>query len=187
LFQDVFIHKTAEVSEKAIIGKGTKIWNLTQVRENASIGENCILSKNVYVDFEVKIGNGVKLQNNVNVYHGVELEDDVFIGPSATFSNDMYPRAFISDFEVTKTSVKKGASIGANTTIVCGTVIGRYAMIGSGSVVTKDVKDYNLVVGNPGRVIGYVCKCGRRLDENLHCPVCSIKYRKNEDGSLSKI
>jgi len=187
LFEDVFIHKTAEVSDKAQIGKGTKIWNLAQVRENASIGENCILSKNVYVDFDVKIGNGVKLQNNVNVYHGVELEDDVFIGPSATFTNDMYPRAFISDFEVSKTTVKKGASIGANATIVCGKVIGRYAMVGSGSVITKDVKDFNLVVGNPGRVIGYVCKCGCRLDESLQCPVCNMKYINNEDGSLSEI
>lgn len=185
MFEDVFIHKTAEVSENANIGKGTKIWNLAQVRENTIIGENCIISKNVYVDFDVKIGSGVKLQNNVNVYHGVELEDDVFIGPSATFTNDMYPRAFVSDFEVSKTIVKKGASIGANATIVCGTVIGKYAMIGSGSVITKDVKDYNLVVGNPGRVVGYVCKCGRRLDENLHCPTCNKEYIKNADGSLS--
>jgi len=170
---DVFIHKTAEVSDKASIGAGTKVWNLAQIRENAVVGENCIISKNVYIDFDVKIGNGVKLQNNVNVYHGVEIEDDVFVGPSATFTNDMYPRAFINDFELYKTLVKKGASIGANCTIVCGITIGEYAMIGSGSVVTKDVGDYCLVVGNPARVIGVVCKCGRRLSsEDSACENC---------------
>jgi len=181
---NIFIHETAEVSDKAVIGKGTKVWNLAQVRENAVIGENCVISKNVYVDFNVKIGNGVKLQNNVNVYHGVELEDDVFIGPSATFTNDIYPRAFNSDFEVVKTLVKKGASIGANTTIVCGTIIGEYAMVGSGSVITKDVKSYNLVVGNPGRVIGYVCKCGKRLNDSLYCSACKLKYSTNTDGDI---
>jgi len=185
LADGIFIHETAEVSDKAVVGAGTKIWNLAQVREDAVIGEKCILSKNVYVDFGVKIGNGVKLQNNVNVYHGVEIEDDVFIGPSATFTNDMFPRAFISDFELTRTLVKKGASVGANSTIVCGVTINEYAMVGAGSVVTKDVVSHGLVVGNPARMIGYVCKCGRRLSDDLVCANCGVNYKKSENGSLS--
>jgi len=182
--KDVFIHETADVSDKAVIGNGTKVWNSAQVRENVNIGNNCILSKNVYVDFDVKIGDRVKLQNNVNVYHGVIIEDDVFVGPSATFTNDMFPRAFIGDFELVETLVKKGASIGANSTIVCGITIGEYSMIGAGSVVTKDVKNYNLVVGNPGRVIGFVCVCGRRLNDDLVCSNCGKKYSDSGDGTI---
>ena len=182
--ENVFIHETADVSDEAVIGNGTKIWSSVQVRENVNIGDNCILGKNVYVDFDVKIGNRVKLQNNVNVYHGVVIEDDVFVGPSATFTNDMFPRAFIGDFELFETLVKKGASIGANSTIVCGITIGEYAMIGAGSVVTKDVKSYNLVVGNPGRVIGFVCICGRRLSDDLACSHCNKKYSDNGEGTI---
>jgi len=163
LGDSVFVHGTADVSERAAIGAGTKIWNLAQVRENAMIGDNCIIGKNVYVDCDVRIGNGVKLQNNVNVYRGVEIEDDVFVGPSATFTNDMFPRAFINDFDLVRTLVKKGASIGANATIICGVTIGEYAMVGAGSVVTKDVPPYALVVGNPARNIGKVCRCGQRI------------------------
>ena len=172
----VFIHHTAEVSENANIGEGTKIWNLAQVRGNCVIGENCIISKNVYIDTQVEIGNNVKVQNNVNVYHGVKIEDDVFLGPSMTFTNDLYPRAFNTDWEITETLVKKGASIGANVTVVCGVTIGEYAMIGSGSVVTKDVPKHALVVGNPARQIGRVCKCGFKLDENGICTKCGEKY-----------
>lgn len=170
----IFIHPTAEVSDQAKIGDGTKIWNLAQVREDSVIGENCIISKNVYIDTKAVLGNRVKVQNNVNVYHGVEVEDDVFLGPSMTFTNDFYPRAFNEDWEITNTYVKKGASIGANATIVCGVTIGEYAMVGSGSVVTKDVPAYALVVGNPAKQIGWVCKCGRRL-EGKFCPVCGYK------------
>lgn len=170
-----FAHNTAEISENANIGNNTKIWNLAQVRENAVIGENCIISKNVYIDEGVKIGNNVKIQNNVNVYHGVIIEDDVFCGPSMTFTNDLFPRAFNKDWKVTNTLVKKGASIGANSTIVCGVTIGEYALIGSGSVVTKDVKPYSLVVGNPAKHIGYVCKCGNKLDNNMICSNCGKK------------
>lgn len=168
-----FIHPTAEVSEGAKIGDGTKIWNLAQVREGSVIGENCIISKNVYIDAEAVLGNRVKVQNNVNVYHGVEVEDDVFLGPSMTFTNDFYPRAFNEDWEITRTHVKKGASIGANATVVCGVTIGEYAMVGSGSVVTKDVPAYALVAGNPARQIGRVCRCGRRLDGDV-CPKCGL-------------
>ena len=172
----VFIHPTAEVSEKANIGDGTKIWNLAQVREDCVIGENCIISKNVYVDTKVVLGNRVKVQNNVNIYHGVEVEDDVFLGPSMTFTNDFYPRAFNADWKITNTYVKRRASIGANATIVCGNTIGEYAMIGSGSVVTKDVPAYALVVGNPAKQIGWVCECGHKLDENCVCPECHKEY-----------
>ena len=161
----VFIHATAEVSEHAEIGDSTKIWNFAQVRENAKIGINCIISKNAYIDTGVQIGNNVKIQNNVNVYNGVIVEDDVFLGPSMTFTNDKNPRAVNPDWKITKTLVKKGASIGANATIVCGVTIGEYAMVGAGAVVTKDVLPHTLVVGNPAKKIGFVCKCGERVKE----------------------
>lgn len=170
--KEVYIHPTAEVSEKSVIGEGTKIWNQAQVRENTSIGTNCIISKNVYVDSGVILGNNVKVQNNVNIYHGVTVDDDVFLGPSMTFTNDFYPRAFSEEWEVYKTKVEKGASIGANATIVCGLTIGEYAMVGAGSVVTKDVPPHTLVVGNPARQIGLVCKCGYKLDEDNRCSRC---------------
>lgn len=179
--KNYFVHSTAEVSEQAKIGENTKIWNLVQVRENAHIGSNCILSKNVYIDANVIIGNNVKIQNNVNVYHGVIVEDDVFLGPSMTFANDMYPRAFNKDWKITNTLVKKGASIGANATIRCGVTIGQYSMVGSGSVVTKNVNPYELVVGNPAHFIGYVCYCGMKLEETLKCPACGKIYKKEND------
>ncbi len=174
--KDMYIHPTAEVSEKAVIGEGTKIWNQVQIRENAHIGKNCIISKNVYIDSDVSLGDNVKVQNNVNVYHGVIIEDDVFLGPSMTFTNDFYPRAFSEEWEVYKTVVKKGASIGANATIVCGITIGEYAMVGAGSVVTKDVPPHALVVGNPAKRVGTVCKCGYKLDRNGHCAQCGSTF-----------
>jgi acetyltransferase-like isoleucine patch superfamily enzyme len=170
--QDVFIHATADVSADARIGSGTKIWNGAQVREHAQIGKSCIISKNAYIDTEAVLGDRVKVQNNVNVYHGVEVEDDVFLGPSMTFTNDMFPRAFNQDWKITGTRVKKGASIGANATIVCGVTVGEYAMVGAGSVVTKDVAPYALVVGNPARPIGHVCKCGNRAEKSQPCEAC---------------
>lgn len=175
----IFKHPTAEVSEQAIIGDGTKIWNLAQVREKSVIGKNCIISKNVYIDTMAVIGNNVKIQNNVNVYHGVTVEDDVFLGPSMTFTNDMYPRAFNDEWQISETRVMKGASIGANATIVCGVTIGEYATIGSGSVVTKNVPAYALVVGNPAKQIGWVCKCGFKLDKDGTCTKCKKKYLIN--------
>lgn len=171
-----YIHETAEVSKEAVVGDGTKIWNQAQVRERATIGNDCIISKNVYIDVDVVIGDRVKIQNNVNVYHGVTVEEDVFLGPSMTFTNDMYPRAFNEDWEVSKTLVKKGASIGANSTVICGTVIGRYSMIGAGSVVKDDVPDFALVVGNPAKRMDYVCICGRRLRGGTVCGSCKRKY-----------
>lgn len=164
--RNLFIHPTADVDSKADIGRNTKIWNNAQVREGAVVGEDCIIGKNTYIDTQVHIGDRVKIQNNVNVYKGVILEDDTFVGPSATFTNDMFPRAFSKDWEVHPTLVKKGASIGANATIRCGVVIGEYAMIGCGSVVTKDVPDYALVVGNPARQIGRVDKDGNKASES---------------------
>ncbi|MCD6429546.1 N-acetyltransferase [bacterium] len=159
----VFIHPTAVVESKKI-DDGTKIWHFAHIREDAVVGKNCIIGKGVYIDTDVRIGNNCKIQNFVSVYRGVEIEDDVFVGPSATFTNDMIPRAFIwSDEKIVKTFVKKGASIGANATIVCGNTIGKYAMVGAGSVVTKDVPDFGLVYGNPATLRGFVCECGKKL------------------------
>ncbi|WP_232699710.1 acyltransferase [Brevibacillus daliensis] len=169
--EQVFIHITADVSDKAQLGAGTKVWNQAQIRENAQIGENCIISKDVYIDHGVTIGNNVKIQNGVSIYHGVEIQDDVFLGPHMTFTNDLFPRAFSKEWEVVKTTVERGASIGANATIVCGITIGKYAMVGAGAVVIRDVGDYELVVGNPARVIGMVCVCGGRVS-NGHCTAC---------------
>lgn len=181
----IFIHETAEVSDGAKIGKESRIWNLAQIREEAEIGEGCIISKNVYIDKGVRIGNYVKIQNNVNVYHGVTIEDDVFLGPSMTFTNDMFPRAFCEDWEVSETRVRKGASIGANAVIVCGNEVGEYAMVGAGSVVTKDVPDFALVAGNPAEQLGWVCKCGRRLNDSYVCETCGSRYCL--DGDTLKV
>lgn len=182
---NVFIHPTAEVSESAVIGDGTKIWNQAQVRNDTVIGENCIISKNVYIDEHVKLGDRVKVQNNVNVYHGVIVEDDVFLGPSMTFTNDMFPRAFNPDWKISETLVKKGASIGANSTIRCGITINEYAMIGCGSTVTKDVPAYALLVGNPAKRIAWVCKCGQKLEKDLRCPACGRSYELS-DGIMKE-
>ena len=168
----IFIHDKANVSQNAIIGEGTKVWINSQIRENSRIGENCIISKDTYIDENVSIGDRVKIQNGVSVYNGVTIEDDVLVGPNAVFTNDLFPRAFNTDWKITKTVIKKGASIGANSTIICGVTIGEYAVIGAGSVVTKDVASYSLVVGNPAKHIGYVCKCGNRLTENYKCIKC---------------
>lgn len=172
---DIFIHSSAHVSDKAQIGSGSKIWINSQIREGAVIGENCIISKDTYIDTGVSIGSGVKIQNGVSVYHGVTIEDDVFVGPNAVFTNDYVPRAFNADWKITETLIKKGASIGANATVVCGNTVGEYALVAAGSVVVRDVPAHGLVVGNPARLIGYVCKCGQRLDKSNVCPQCKIK------------
>ncbi|MDD4564886.1 MAG: acyltransferase [Eubacteriales bacterium] len=176
---EYFIHPSAIVEEPVCIGKGTKIWVNSQIRKGVRIGDNCIISKDTYIDEGVTIGNNCKIQNGVSIYHGVTIEDKVFIGPNAAFTNDMYPRAFSVEWEITDTLIKEGASIGANATIVCGTILGEYCMIGSGSVVTKDVPKQALFVGNPARLIGYVCKCGHRLGENGFCKKCNAKYDIN--------
>ena len=169
----VRIHTTAEVSEHAIIGDGTSIWHHCQIREDAKIGKNCILSKGVYIDAGVSIGDNVKIQNYVSVYHGVNIEHGVFVGPHVCFTNDLHPRAInldgtlkaTDDWVLSYTKIKKGASLGANSTIRCGITIGEWAMVGAGSVVTRDIPDHGLVIGNPARLRGFVCNCGERLIE----------------------
>lgn len=160
-----FCHSTAVVESDAI-GEGTKIWHFAHIRKGSKIGKNCNIGKSVYIDIDAEVGNNVKIQNFVSVYKGVTIEDDVFVGPSATFTNDLYPRAFSWDEDhVAPTCVGRGASIGANSTIVCGITIGEYAMIGAGSVVAKDVPAFALVYGNPAELKGCVCYCGRRLEK----------------------
>lgn len=161
---NIYIDLTANVSKKADIGAGTKIWINSQVRENCSIGTNCIISKDTYIDSNVKIGNNCKIQNGVSVYQGVTIEDDIFIGPNVCFTNDKVPRAFDSDWQITSTLIKKGTSIGANATILCGITLGEYCMIAAGSVVTKDVEPFSLVMGNPARHYSYIDKMGKKIE-----------------------
>lgn len=162
---NVFIHPSANIATTAKIGANTKIWINSQIRENTSIGENCIISKDTYIDFDVTIGNNCKVQNGVSIYHGVTIEDDVFVGPNAVFTNDKVPRAFNADWQITPTFIRKGASIGANATIVCGVTIGEYAMVAAGSVVTKDVEPYSCVLGSPARHYSYVDKMGNKVKD----------------------
>jgi UDP-2-acetamido-3-amino-2,3-dideoxy-glucuronate N-acetyltransferase len=170
--EDVFIHESANVSAQAEIGRGTKIWINSQVREDVTIGQDCIISKDTYIDKGVRIGNRVKIQNGVSVYQGVEIDDDAFVGPNVAFTNDLRPRSFNKEWKITPTFVGRGSSIGANATIVCGITIGKYAMVGAGSVVTRDVPPHGLVVGNPASLLAYVCRCGARVDREGLCPEC---------------
>lgn len=162
---DTYIHPTANVSPKASIGAGTKIWINVQIREEASIGEGCVLSKDVYIDHKVSIGHRCKIQNGVSVYNGVELGNDVFVGPNAVFTNDRIPRAFNAEWKITPTRVREGASIGANATIVCGVELGEYCMVASGAVVTKSVAPYTLVMGNPARPVAKIDRMGNRVPD----------------------
>ncbi|MBO6536629.1 MAG: N-acetyltransferase [Balneolaceae bacterium] len=181
-----FIHPSAIVENPENVGEGTKIWHWVHVMPKAQIGRDCILGQNVFVGNDVILGNNVRVQNNVSIYDAVRLEDDVFCGPSMVFTNVINPRSAIErKEEYLPTIVKKGASIGANATVVCGNEIGKYAFIGAGSVVTKPVKDYALVVGNPARQIGWVSKAGHRLDfnesETAICKETKEKYRIIDD------
>lgn len=168
---DFYCHPSADVSAEATVGAGTKIWQQCQVRPGAVLGRECILGKGVFIDVGVQVGDRVKIQNGVSVYEGVTLEDGVFCGPHCVFTNDRLPRAINpngslkspADWVVSPTRVCYGAAIGANAVVVCGTRVGRWAMVGSGAVVTHDVPDYGLVFGNPARLRGFVCPCGHRL------------------------
>ncbi|MBD3330206.1 N-acetyltransferase [Candidatus Peregrinibacteria bacterium] len=185
---DIFIEPSATVSEKSKIGHGTKIWNLSQVREDTIIGKNCILAKNVYIDFTVQIGDNVKIQNNSSIYHGAIIEDGVFIGPHVVVTNDKIPRAINADgslksnddWTVGKTRIKKGASIGAQSVILPGVTVGEFALVGAGSVVTKDIPPHAMAFGNPAKIAAYVCFCGEKLDENNHCSKCNQKVEINK-------
>jgi len=182
-----FIHPTAIVEKEAEIGEGTRIWHFVHVREGAKVGRNCNIGKGVYIDKGAVIGNGVKIQNFVSVYRGVTIEDDVFIGPHAVFTNDKYPRSFNEDWQVIPTHVKKGASIGANATVLCGITVGRYAMVAAGAVVTSDVPDHGLVVGSPARLVGFVCLCGRPLAEKPLLLEKEVVYRCSSCGREVKV
>lgn len=171
------IHESAVIDAGAKIGEGTKIWHFSHVMGTAEIGENCVLGQNVFVGNKVKIGNNVKVQNNVSIYEGVVCDDDVFLGPSMVFTNVINPRSSINrKQEFKKTQVKKGVSIGANATIVCGITLGEYCFIGAGAVITKDVKPFALMVGVPARQKGWVSKAGIVLKDDLVCPETGEKY-----------
>lgn len=180
------IHPSACISDRAQVGVGTSIWQNCIIMDQVVIGEHCNLGANVFIESGVVIGNRVKIKNNIAIYSGVICEDDVFLGTNCVFTNVINPRSFISrKSEFKPTIVKKGASIGANATVICGHVIGEYALVGAGAVVTKDVPAYALVLGNPARLKGYVCKCGTTLgreDDNLYCSVCGNQYHLGKAG-----
>jgi UDP-2-acetamido-3-amino-2,3-dideoxy-glucuronate N-acetyltransferase len=185
LGSDVFVQVTSYVDDGAVVGAGSKIWFYSHVQKGARLGERCILGQNVNIDRDVVIGNGVKIQNNVSVYNKVTIEDDAFLGPSCVFTNVLNPRSFIErKAEFRPTRVGRGATIGANATVVCGHDLGDYCMIGAGSVVTRDVPAYALMVGVPARRLGWVCRCGVRLRfaaGEATCPECADRYRNEGD------
>lgn len=181
-----FCHESAFIDQGCIIGDGSKIWHFSHIMPGAILGQNCILGQNVFVAGGVVIGDRVKVQNNVSIYEGVQIEDDVFLGPSCVFTNVINPRGFVErKTEYKKTLIKKGASVGANATIICGNTLGMYCFIGAGTVVTKEVKDYALVVGNPGRQVGWVSAYGHQLLFDEHqmatCPQSGVRYFLEEN------
>lgn len=181
---------TSLIGVDAQIGSGTRIWQFCNIMDGCSVGEDCNIGQNVFIESGVRLGNHVKVKNNVALYQGVICEDDVFLGPNCVFTNVINPRSFIErKREFQQTIVKKGATVGANATILCGNTIGRYAMIGAGAVVTHHVGDYQLVIGNPARAAGYVCRCGCRLVESeekggWHCSACGTCYTLSADGVM---
>jgi UDP-2-acetamido-3-amino-2,3-dideoxy-glucuronate N-acetyltransferase len=186
---DFFVHESSYVDEGSEIGAGTKIWHFTHVMAGARIGRQCNIGQNVVISPDVIIGDNARIQNNVSIYTGVILEDDVFCGPSMVFTNVVNPRSHVSrKHEYRRTLVRRGATLGANSTIVCGHTIGRYAFVGAGAVVTKDIPDYALVVGNPSRVAGWMCECGVKLTGGPHppseaiCRTCGLQYRVADGG-----
>jgi len=188
--EEPFVHASSFVDDGAVIGAGTKVWHFCHVMAGAVIGERCSLGQNVVVMPGTKIGNNVKIQNNVSIYEGVELEDDVFCGPSCVFTNVLNPRSHVSrKHEYRRTLVRRGSSIGANATIVCGVTLHEYAFIGAGAVVTSDVPAYALMVGVPARRVGWMCQCGERLhlaDGRATCGVCHAEYSE-QGGTLRQI
>jgi len=180
----ITVPTTSVVDKTAVIGEGTRVWNFVHVRENAEIGNECVLADYVYVGRGVKIGNNVKIENRATVYQGVTIQDKVFVGPHVTFTNDPYPRSFSADWKIHPTLVKEGASIGARTVVRCGVAIGEYALIGAGSVVTENIPLHALAYGNPARIRGFVCRCGRKLETQekkkdcvlMKCPFCREHY-----------
>jgi UDP-2-acetamido-3-amino-2,3-dideoxy-glucuronate N-acetyltransferase len=182
---EYFVHSSSYIDQGAEIGMGTKIWHFCHIMTNARIGCDCNIGQNVFIGSNVVIGNRVKVQNNVSIYEGVVLEDDVFLGPSMVFTNVINPRSHVTRrHEFQSTLVKKGASIGANATIICGVTIGKYGFVGAGSVVTKDVPDYALVLGTPARFQVWMCKCGERLyfeEESSKCMSCGLQYKNQND------
>jgi len=182
---DVFVHESSYVDEGAVVGAGTKIWHFCHVMSGAVIGERCNLGQNVVMMPRTRMGRNCKIQNNVSIYEGVELEDDVFCGPSMVFTNVMNPRSHVSrKHEYRRTLVRRGASIGANATIVCGVTLGEYAFIGAGAVVTKDVPPFALMAGVPAKRIGWMCQCGERLPDAGEgtCGVCGSTYAREGQG-----
>ena len=179
--KDYFIHASSYVEPSAKIGIDTKIWHFCHIDADAKIGEQCSLGQNVYVGKGVTVGKGVKIQNNVSVYSGVTLEDNVFCGPSVVFTNDLNPRSEFSKNGIyDKTLVKTGATLGANATIVCGNIIGEYAFVGAGALISKDVPAYSIQVGVPSEHIGWMCQCGEKLPSNLQCQKCNRNYQKTK-------
>ena len=181
---DYFVHESSYIDDDVEIGKGTKIWHFCHIQRGARIGEHCSMGQNVNVSNNVKVGNGCKLQNNVSLYEGVELEDDVFCGPSCVFTNDLTPRAKYPKGSAgyKKTVIHRGATIGANATIVCGHDLGEWSMIASGAVVTKNVQAHALMAGVPAKRIGWVCECGEVLKDGLSCKKCGREYKETEKG-----
>ncbi len=185
--EDFYAHETAIIDNPEMIGKDTKIWHFSHVLGNTNIGEGCTIGQNVMIGPDVTMGKNCKVQNNVSIYKGVFLEDDVFCGPSCVFTNVLNPRASIEKKdEFRQTLVKKGSTIGANATIICGVELGEHSFIGAGSVVTKDIPSFGLVIGNPGKLVGWVGKFGEKLDEKLICPTTGEKYEEVSPGILKE-